>query len=276
MYLQQIGRGLKSSKGKEKCLFLDNVGLYNRFGLPSANRKWMYHFLGHGEDYKIGKKKIANKRPRKERDLDEGNEQVLLIETTTGLKYEKLRAVELFQNFSHLNDLLTQRDNIALRTLEQEFSKEGKSALCFDGNKASIWQDRNSDNFWKIEYYLKNFQYRFEHEPETRHLKDENELNRWLTFRFLRIREEIDSKEIYAIKRELQNTNQDKNYILDLYNRWYDNETDIPFDRNPILEQLLSQTYDFMFEKDSGNRVFQMIVNMDIEKRKITLGRANI
>ena len=52
-----------------------------------------------------------------------------------------------------------------------------------------------------------------------------------------------------------------------MYNRWYDNETDKPFDRNPILEQLLSQTYDFMFEKDSDNRVFQMIVNMDVVKR---------
>ena len=52
-----------------------------------------------------------------------------------------------------------------------------------------------------------------------------------------------------------------------MYNRWYDNETDKPFDRNPILEQLLRQTYDFMFEKDSGNRVFQMIVNMDVVKR---------
>ena len=276
MYLQQIGRGLRSSKGKEKCLFLDNVGLYNRFGLPSANRKWMYHFLGHDEEYKPGKKKGSNKRPRKERDLDEGNEQVLLIETTTGLKYEKQRALELFKTISHLNDLLIQRDNIALYSLEQEFSKEGKSALCFDGNKVSVWQDRNCGDFWNIDYYLQNFQFRFEHEPETRHLKDEIELNRWLTFRFLRIREDIESKEIYAIKRDLQNTNQDKNYILDLYNRWYDNETDTPFDRNPILEQLLSQTYDFMFEKDSGNRVFQMIINMDIERRKIALGRANI
>ena len=111
-----------------------------------------------------------------------------------------------------------------------------------------IYKDRNNDYFWKIDFYLKNFQFRFEHEPETRHLKDENELNRWLTFRFLRIREEIESKEIYAIKRELQNTSQDKNYILDMYNRWYDNETDKPFDRNPILEQLLSQTFDLMFE----------------------------
>ena len=49
--------------------------------------------------------------------------------------------------------------------------------------------------------------------------------------------------------------------------------TDIPFDRNPILEQLLSQTYDFIFEKDSGNRVFQMIVKMEKERRLITLGR---
>lgn len=273
MYLQQIGRGLRYSKGKEKCLFLDNVGLYNRFGLPSANRKWMYHFLGHDEEYKTGKKKGSNKRLRKERDLDEGNEQVLLIETTTGLKYEKQRAVELFKNFSHLNDLLIQRDNIALHTLEQEFSKEGKSALCFDGNKVSVWQDRNSANFWNIDYYLKNFQFRFEYEPETRHLKDETELTRWLTFQFLRIREEIESKEIYAIKKEFQNTNQDKNYILDMYNRWYDNETDKPFDRNPILEQLLRQTYDFMFEKDSGNRVFQMIVNMDVVKRGFLFSR---
>ena len=128
----------------------------------------------------------------------------LLIETTTGLKYEKQRAVELFKNFSYLNDLFIQRDNIALHTLEQEFSKEGKSALCFDGNKVSVWQDRNSTNFWNIDYYLKNFQFRFEYEPETRHLKDETELTRWLTFQFLRIREEIESKEIYAIKKSFK------------------------------------------------------------------------
>ena len=89
----------------------------------------------------------------------------------------------------------------------------------------------------------------------------------------MRIREKIESKDIYAIKRELQNTSQDKNYILDMYNRWYDNETDKPFARNLILEQLLSQTYDFMFERDSGNSVFQMLVNMNKERRLIAFGR---
>lgn len=50
MYLQQVGRGLRISKNKEKTIFLDNIGLYNRFGLPSANRQWQYHFEGK-EDY---------------------------------------------------------------------------------------------------------------------------------------------------------------------------------------------------------------------------------
>lgn len=47
LYLQQVGRGLRIVAGKEKTIILDNVGLYNYFGLPDANRKWQYHFVGH-------------------------------------------------------------------------------------------------------------------------------------------------------------------------------------------------------------------------------------
>jgi superfamily II DNA or RNA helicase len=46
LYLQQVGRGLRISKGKNKTVIIDNVGLYNYFGLPDANRKWQYHFKG--------------------------------------------------------------------------------------------------------------------------------------------------------------------------------------------------------------------------------------
>lgn len=46
LYLQQVGRGLRIVPGKEKTIILDNVGLYNYFGLPDANRKWQYHFNG--------------------------------------------------------------------------------------------------------------------------------------------------------------------------------------------------------------------------------------
>lgn len=46
LYLQQVGRGLRIVEGKDKTIILDNVGLYNYFGLPDANRKWQYHFNG--------------------------------------------------------------------------------------------------------------------------------------------------------------------------------------------------------------------------------------
>lgn len=55
LYLQQVGRGLRMSEGKEKTIILDNVGLYNYFGLPDANRKWQYHFKGIEEYEPIGK-----------------------------------------------------------------------------------------------------------------------------------------------------------------------------------------------------------------------------
>ena len=45
-YLQMVGRGLRPNKGKECCTIIDNVGLYRRFGLPSGERDWGYHFLG--------------------------------------------------------------------------------------------------------------------------------------------------------------------------------------------------------------------------------------
>ena len=45
--MEGVGRGLRIVEGKEKTIILDNVGLYNYFGLPDANRKWQYHFEGH-------------------------------------------------------------------------------------------------------------------------------------------------------------------------------------------------------------------------------------
>lgn len=51
MYLQQVGRGLRPANGKDYLIILDNVGLYNRFGFPSARRHWRYHFEGRQVDY---------------------------------------------------------------------------------------------------------------------------------------------------------------------------------------------------------------------------------
>lgn len=39
-YLQQVGRGLRRSEGKEACMLIDNVGLYRIFGLPTQRWNW--------------------------------------------------------------------------------------------------------------------------------------------------------------------------------------------------------------------------------------------
>lgn len=46
MFLQQVGRGFRTHENKDKVIILDNVGLYNRFGLPSSKRQWQRHFEG--------------------------------------------------------------------------------------------------------------------------------------------------------------------------------------------------------------------------------------
>ncbi len=274
MFLQQVGRGLRISEGKEKCLFLDNVGLYNRFGFPSSKRKWHYHFIGHEEAPQGNGMPGSSMVRRQEKDLSEGDEEVFLIETVSELKFEKKRAQEVFQVINSLNTVLINRDDYALRMLEEEFSKSGESSLCFDGHKVSVWKDNSSQsNTWGAEFYIKNFRFRFEHEPETRCLASEDELNKWLTFRFLTIRENVDTKKICDYRKEISKYSFDKEYLIDMYNRWFDNDSENPLQRNLILEQLVGQTYDYLFENDSGNRVFAMIMQMPSDKRKVAIGR---
>ena len=80
MYLQQVGRGLRPHERKAHAVILDNVGSYNKFGLPSANRKWKMHFEGIGQ--RVAQSEAASShdgicRPR--RKIKEGDEDMLLI-----------------------------------------------------------------------------------------------------------------------------------------------------------------------------------------------------
>ncbi len=45
-YLQQVGRGMRVSHGKEAVTILDQVGLYQTFGLPTEERDWQQTFSG--------------------------------------------------------------------------------------------------------------------------------------------------------------------------------------------------------------------------------------
>jgi len=49
-YMQQVGRGLRISNGKNKTVILDNAGMFSRFGLPSEEHPWKRLF--NGGDYR--------------------------------------------------------------------------------------------------------------------------------------------------------------------------------------------------------------------------------
>ena len=79
-YLQQVGRGLRPTEGKNACMILDNVGLHFLFGLPDSDRDWEESFRG--EIKTIGRKKQSQSSVElhvSERDYEEGNDEMLLI-----------------------------------------------------------------------------------------------------------------------------------------------------------------------------------------------------
>ena len=84
MYLQQVGRGLRPASGKDKLIILDNVGLYNRFGFPSAKRQWRRHFEGKYVDYAlpIGTHISDGRIVSFFDEFDEGDEDVEMLHTT--------------------------------------------------------------------------------------------------------------------------------------------------------------------------------------------------
>ena len=128
LYLQQVGRALRISPNKDHSVVLDNVGLYNRFGTPMANRHWRSHFIGSDveESYNDGsglKRDIIfeNDEPE-EREYDEGSEQMTLVEHTAGGK-----------------QIRTEDANSAVALAEYNiFRKNGMYGVCDSRNRTLV------------------------------------------------------------------------------------------------------------------------------------------
>lgn len=96
MHLQQVGRGLRPSPGKDKLIIIDNVGLYNRFGFPSARRHWRRHFEGLPVDYSMpfGSRSVDGRIVSYIDEYEEGDEEVEMLHTTTNEVVEDTNPVE--------------------------------------------------------------------------------------------------------------------------------------------------------------------------------------
>jgi superfamily II DNA or RNA helicase len=81
-YLQQVGRGLRPTENKERCIILDNVGVYSRFGLPDVKRLWEHHFRGHKVMVKTPKLSSSLNGRYYGVNITEGTEDMELIQDT--------------------------------------------------------------------------------------------------------------------------------------------------------------------------------------------------
>lgn len=166
LYLQQVGRGLRVHPDLEKVIFLDNVGSYNKYGLPSSYRNWIRYFYGkfnnkdsHFEKDDL-KKGICRLFTIETEELVpiEGNKPVGLIYTNISEKLKKGEAVEL-EAFNDVEEFFIRKKidipeatfidimhfnyNEWIQDIENEIEIEKENAE-FEGNQFDVNEYRNS------------------------------------------------------------------------------------------------------------------------------------
>jgi len=83
-YLQQVGRGLRTTENKSRCVILDNVGLHITFGLPDSDRNWDNDFVGEPKTRKSSSGNSGNSGASSdhlEPSFNEGTDEMCLIQS---------------------------------------------------------------------------------------------------------------------------------------------------------------------------------------------------
>lgn len=114
LFLQQVGRGLRIVQGKDKTIILDNVGLYNYFGLPDANRKWYHHFKGIDDALKIESHSRKRNEPLDfnfdETKLEEEDEPMMIVR---GISSKHVEGIDTTDNPESTNKIQTEEFSVA-------------------------------------------------------------------------------------------------------------------------------------------------------------------
>lgn len=81
LYLQQVGRALRIAEHKSRAIILDNVGIYNKFGLPNKPIDWLRYFnFSDNNIHKIDAKSLHGAKNIIPHKIDESDENMVLIE----------------------------------------------------------------------------------------------------------------------------------------------------------------------------------------------------
>lgn len=106
LYMQQAGRGLRVHEDKSHVIFLDNVGLYNLFGLPSMKRDWEAYF--HGKYF------LSNATLSKNGNIGYNNEEV-------ASSFEEEGDEEMVEIFTTIDDNIIDKDIIKNASMSNIF-----------------------------------------------------------------------------------------------------------------------------------------------------------
>lgn len=144
-YLQQVGRGLRTTKNKAKCVILDNVGAHIEFDLPNANRDWFYEFEG---DYTTRKKRSSSMNPiekeYKEQNFEEGADDLCLIDDVKGkISDEKYSITWSEEDDSLLRTLFVDR-MCSISVIASVFSKD-EDVVCNRLKELGIYDEVEND-----------------------------------------------------------------------------------------------------------------------------------
>ena len=119
LFLQQIGRGLRKSESTNPVIILDNVGLYNKFGLPDSYRNWQSHFCNRKKEEKKNERILSNTtRKRHEPDLTEGREEVYIIKSPDDLSFSNERSECLWYIFDEFNTMASKLSSKIFESLK--------------------------------------------------------------------------------------------------------------------------------------------------------------
>ena len=147
LYLQQVGRALRPHARKSEAVIIDNVGLYNRFGIPSANRQWKRHFEGKASAKEEQKKqKALNSSHNRKQDFDEGDEMLELIYScsTEPASYTNIETIFESDDIKTISDLYFKSEifPIGLRHYIQELEAQEQIREFDEDNEDATPQER--------------------------------------------------------------------------------------------------------------------------------------
>ena len=147
LYLQQVGRALRLHSKKSSAVIIDNVGLYNRFGLPSANRQWKRHFEGKASAKSEVKHNILQGRLLgRDQNFEEGDENLELIYTCASGTPESVAADETLEVLDALKN--AERFPLGLNMFIEDLNQ--KSTINYINRNGALSSEEKKEKIQQI------------------------------------------------------------------------------------------------------------------------------